>query len=124
MDMEPIQENAPNIPNVFTDGSVIRSNDPLTALGSYGAWYIQRTAHTPITLQERYTTEHHQTTSGGYELFGCLYGEAISSGRTEVAGAMLAALAPFPTDVGIGNQSTVTTANAIHDQTINLHRRP
>ena len=82
MDMELIPDVAPTIPNVFTDGSVIRSNDPLTALGSYGAWRVKQTAHTPITPQERYVTEHHQTMSGGYELLGCLYGEAISSGRT------------------------------------------
>ena len=62
--------------------------------------------------------------SGGYELFGCLYGGAISPGRTEVAGALLAALAPYPFNIGIDNQSTVTTANAIHDQTIDLHRWP
>jgi hypothetical protein len=124
MDMAPIHEDAPLIPNVFTDGSVLRSNDPLTALGTYGAWHVRRTAHTPITPNERYVTEHHQTTNGSCELFGCLRGEAISSGRTEVAGALLAALAPYPVNAAIDNKSAVTIANAIHDQTINLQRWP
>ena len=122
--MPHINGDAPSTPNVFTDGSVIRGNDQLTALGTYGAWHVKRTAHTPITIHERYVTEHHQTIDGGLELYGCLYGEAISPGRTETAGALLAALAPFPTNIAIDNQSTVTTANAIHDQTIDLHRWP
>ena len=78
MHMTPIHEDAPTIPNVFTDGSVIRGNDQPTALGTFGAWHVKRTAHTLITIQERYVTEHHQTIDGGLELYGCLYGEAIS----------------------------------------------
>ena len=80
----PVTENAPNTPNSFSDGSAIRPNDPVTAIGTFAVWHPERLS--PPDLNEFSVIEHSQQNQLGVSLLACLGGQAISSTRTEVAG--------------------------------------
>ena len=123
IDVPHVEGIAPTHPNAFSDGSVIRPSEQLTALGAFGIWHPQRT--TPITLNqisvsERSTNDEFRET--GIAIFSGLTGEAVSSGRTEAGGVLIAALTSNPVNVGVDNQSAVTTANAIINNQIDTHR--
>ena len=113
LQQDKVNANAPDNANCSPDGSVIRPSRQLTAMATFGMWHEGKDLGTnPPSPAESETTGHIAKVANGVAVYGYIGGEALSSGRAEAAGTLVAIMAPSPQHLAIDKQSAVTM---LHD---------
>ena len=107
----PVQGEAPEELNAFSDGSLKNTKGPFWHLGGAGVWWVNREAK-DMTEQESRIVEYKEQ-DGGVMLW-CPFNSSLNSTtRCELAAATLALLAPVPVNIGIDNATVVLKGNRI-----------
>eukprot|EP00973_Karenia_brevis_P064902 9014037-Karenia_brevis.AAC.1 len=102
-----IVERAPELPNVYTDGSLNHPTLPTYALATAGIWHPGRQSEAlPLTTLEKELALH-KFTNDGLESYYYLTGLPSSSTRTELLGLLGSLYIPQGVHVALDNQAVV-----------------
>ena len=91
-----INETAPKLSNVYTDGSAKYPMQRFAAIGTYAAYHICEPDRPPITEEEKQASIARDSDSSTIKLYSPLRVAFPSSNRTEAAGVLLALRRPGP----------------------------
>ena len=110
-DIETVNEDPPDEPNVFNDGSLKVPNNQFWSLGGLGVWWSNRgLQHMPITDNEIAYT-HNAKQGEGLAMWASIPGFRYSSTRTEIAAGIVALFANGPVHQASDNMAFVRFAN-------------
>ena len=106
-----VKGEAPEKPNVYSDGSLKNTKGYFWQLGGAGVWWPGRKAE-DLTQEEESIAEYKEE-PGGLMLWCSFNADLNSSTRCELAAAILALLPPRPINIGIDNATVVGKGNEI-----------
>lgn len=111
--METVEGMPPDSPETFADGSVLYNPPVHVSLGSYGVYHPRRPLDMPTITQTEGECQQKVTVMapGVTKHMGSLDGPFPSSTRTEAAGFLLMARAPYALHGALDNSVVVKTVN-------------
>ena len=117
-----MNEDPPEEPNLFNNGSLKVPNNQFRSLGGLGVWWTNRAMqHMPITDNENAYT-HNARQGEGLAMWASIPGFRYSSTRTEIAAGIVALFANGPVHQASDNMTFVRFANHLlsHGPTTSL----
>ena len=116
LDLEPplpCAHPAPDLPNVWPDGSVKHPSQAIWSLGGFGVVQENRICVGNVLHPNEETYVHTNTKGNDLHMWGPLPGPMCSSTRTEIAGGLFPLYAPRPTHIASDSVNFVRVAHLL-----------
>ena len=110
----PCHEQPPEQPNIYTDGTLKDPKQAEFSLGAAAAWHPGRCLHTHPPNDSEASVAEFQQLLGGLRVLIEAPGQATSSTRTELIGAIVGLASPGPAHIATDSQSFLSKATYIH----------
>ena len=109
----PCTKPAPDLPNVWPDGSVKHPSQPIWSLGGFGIVQENRLSTCDALHKNEDTFVRTQAKGGDLHLWGPLPGPMCSSTRTELAGGLISLYAPRASHIASDSWNFVRIAQKL-----------
>ena len=109
----PCNDNAPEQPNVWTDGSLKTPTQHAWSLGGFGVLHEDARADDDDLHHNEFTFACNQNLDSDLHIWGPISGPRSFSTRTEIAGGLIALSRPRPIHIASDSKCFINTLNKI-----------